>query len=90
MKKKKTAKKATKAVTWRDKLDSAWGWVSDKSSRLWSKLMNSAFDEEFPLAFGLVLTGGAILAGCLAPWTVIALLAVVVGGAKLYHLFKWH
>ena len=90
MKKKKTVKKATKAVTWREKLHGAWGRVSDKSQRLWTKLMDSAFDEEFPLAFGLVLTGGAILAGCLAPWTVIALLAVVVGGAKLYRLFKWH
>ena len=67
MKKKKTKKAAKKAATWRDKLHSAWSWVSEKAHRLWDKLMGSAFDEEFPLAMGLVLTGGAILAGCLAP-----------------------
>ena len=85
----KKAKKAVKKLTWRDKLSNVWGWVSDKSRRLWNKLMGSAFDEEFPLALGLVLTGGAILAGCLNPWTVIGLLGVVVGGHKLYHIFKF-
>ena len=90
MKTRKKAKKAAKLATWKDKLNDVWGWISEKSHRLWDKLMGSAFAEEIPLALGLVLTGGAILAGCLAPWTVIALLAIVVGGAKLYRLFKWH
>ena len=89
-KRKKTPKKLVKKATWHDKLSGAWGWLKEKSLRLWNKLMSSAFDEEFPLALGLVLTGGAILVGCLNPWTVIALLAIVVGGVRLYHLFKWH
>ena len=89
---KKTRKKAKKAVktTWKDKLIDVWGWISDKSHRLWDKIMGSAYDEEFPLAFGLVLTGGAILAGCLDPWKLIGLLGVVLGGVKLYRLLKWH
>ena len=86
----KRTKKSKKNATWSDKLTGAWEWLRDRSLRLWDKLMGSAFDEEFPLALGLVLTGGAILIGCLNPWTVIALLAVAVGGAKLYHIFKWH
>ena len=86
----KRAKKAAKAVTWQDKLNNCWSWVRAKSSRLWDKMMGSAFDEEFPLALGLVLTGGAILAGCLDPWKLIGLLGVIIGGVKLYRLFRWH
>ena len=52
--------------------------------------MGTAFDEEFPLALGLVLTGGAILVGCLDPWTVVGVLGVALGAHKLYHIFKWH
>ena len=88
MKKTKKTKKVVKKATWRDKLNNAWKWSLGKASHLWNKLMGSAFDEEFPLALGLVLTGGAILAGCLDPWAVISLLAVVVGGVKLYRLFN--
>ena len=89
---KKTRKKAKKVAkaTWKDKLNDCWSWISEKSRRLWDKLMGSAFDEEFPLALGLVLTGGAILVGCLDPWKLIGLLGVVLGGVKLYRLFKWH
>ena len=85
----KTAKKAVK-TTWKDKLNNVWGWISNKTHKLWNKVMGSAYDEEFPLAFGLVLTGGAILAGCLDPWKLIGLLGVVLGGVKLYRLLKWH
>ena len=89
---KKTRKKAKKPVkcTWKDKLNSVWNWISDKGRRMWDKFMGSAFDEEFPLAFGLVLTGGAILAGCLDPWKLIGLFGVVLGSVQLYRLFKWH
>ena len=89
---KKTRKKAKKAVktTWKDKLNNMWSWISDTAHKLWSKVMGSAYDEEFPLAFGLVLTGGAILAGCLDPWKLIGLLGVILGGVKLYRLLKWH
>lgn len=86
----KKAKKVVKKLTWRNKLNNVWSWISDRSSRLWHRLMSSAFDEEFPLALGLMLTGGAILAGCLDPWKLIGLLGVVLGGVKLYRLFKWH
>ena len=85
----KKAKKAKKQITWRNKLKNCWVWTKDKSVHLWDKLMGTAFDYEFPLAFGMVLTGGAILAGCLNPWTVIGLLGVLVGGHKLYHIFKF-
>tara|TARA_Y100000593_G_C4080322_1_gene223534 strand:- start:51 stop:323 length:273 start_codon:yes stop_codon:yes gene_type:complete len=89
---KKTRKRAKKVakVTWKDKLNDAGSWLSNKSRRAWDKIMGSAFDEEFPLAFGLMLTGGAILAGCLDPWKLIGLLGVVLGGVKLYRLLKWH
>jgi hypothetical protein len=85
----KSAKKPVKQATWGDKLDEAWGWTKDLSSTLWTKLMGTAFDDEFPLGLGLVLTGGAILVGCLDPWTVIGILGVVLGAHKLYHIFKW-
>ena len=85
----KNAKKAKKA-TWGDKMNNALSWVSTKSRRLWDKLMGSAFDDEFPLALGLVLTGGAIIVGCLDPWLVIGILGVAIGSYKLYHIFKWH
>tara|TARA_B100000676_G_C17423074_1_gene505534 strand:+ start:48 stop:323 length:276 start_codon:yes stop_codon:yes gene_type:complete len=85
----KSAKKPVKQATWGDKLNEAWGWTKDLSSTLWTKLMGTAFDDEFPLGLGLVLTGGAILVGCLDPWTVIGILGVVLGAHKLYHIFKW-
>ena len=85
----KSAKKPVKQATWGDKLNEAWGWTKDLSSTLWTKLMGTAFDDEFPLGLGLVLTGGAILIGCLDPWTVIGILGVVLGAHKLYHIFKW-
>ena len=85
----KSAKKPVKQATWGDKLDEAWSWTKDLSSTLWAKLMGTAFDDEFPLGLGLVLTGGAILVGCLDPWTVIGILGVVLGAHKLYHIFKW-
>jgi hypothetical protein len=86
----KKAKKSVKRATWGDTVDSCWSWLKDKGSHTWAKLMGTAFDDEFPLALGLVLTGGAILVGGLNPWTVIGLLGVVVGGHKLYHILKWH
>ena len=85
----KSAKKPVKQGAWGDKLNEAWGWTKDLSSTLWTKLMGTAFDDEFPLGLGLVLTGGAILIGCLDPWTVIGILGVVLGAHKLYHIFKW-
>ena len=51
----KSAKKPVKQATWGDKLDEAWGWTKDLSSTLWTKLMGTAFDDEFPLGLGLVL-----------------------------------
>ena len=86
----KKVKKPAKKATWGSKIDGIWSWVKNASSRSWDKLMGSAFDDEFPLALGLVLTGGAILVGCLDPWLVIGILGVVVGGHKLYHILKWH
>jgi hypothetical protein len=86
----KKARKSSKRATWQDKFNDCWGWLKSKSALMWKKLMGTTFDEEFPLALGLALTGGAILAGCLDPWTVIGILGVVVGGHKLYHIFKWH
>jgi hypothetical protein len=89
-KRRKSAKKPVKQVTWGEKLNRAWDWTKDLASALWTKLMGTAFDEEFPLALGLVLTGGAILVGCLDPWTVVGVLGVALGAHKLYHIFKWH
>ncbi len=86
----KRAKKPVKKATWGDKLNSGWSWVKNAVSHMWNRLMSTAFDDEFPLALGLVLTGGAIMAGCLDPWLLIGALGVVVGGHKLYHIFKWH
>jgi hypothetical protein len=88
--KRKSAKKPVVKSTWGDKLNEAWGWGKDLSSNLWNKFIGTAFDEEFPLALGLVLTGGAILIGCLDPWTVIGILGVAIGSHRLYHIFKWH
>ena len=85
----KSAKKPVKQATWGDKLGDAWGWTKNIASNLWTKLMGTAFDDEFPIGLGLVLTGGAILVGCLDPWTVIGILGVVLGAHKLYHIFKW-
>ena len=89
-KRRKSAKKPVKHATWGEKLNDLWGWTKDLGSTLWTKLMGTAFDEEFPLALGLVLTGGAILVGCLDPWTVVGVLGVALGAHKLYHIFKWH
>jgi len=86
----KNAKKPVKKATWGDKLNQSWGWLKDLGSKLWNKFLGTAFDDEFPLALGLVLTGGAIMAGCLDPWLLIGALGVVVGGHKLYHILKWH
>ena len=88
-KRRKSAKKPVKRATWGNKLNDAWGWMKNLSSSLWTKLMGTAFDDELPLGLGLVLTGGAILVGCLDPWTVIGILGVVLGAHKLYHIFKW-
>ena len=86
----KKAKKPAKKTTWGDKLDQSWSWTKGVSSRMWNKLMGTAVDDEFPLALGLMLTGGAIMVGCLDPWLLIGALGVLVGGHKLYHILKWH
>ena len=86
----KRAKKPAKKITWGDKLSESWVALKDFGSRMWDKFLGLAFDEEFPLALGLMLTGGAIMAGCLDPWLLIGALGVVVGGHKLYHMLKWH
>ena len=90
MKKRRKKTKATEVYTWHDKLNDLWVWAKDKAEWAWNKFLGTAFDEELPLALGLILTGGAILAGCLDPWKLIGLLGVVLGGVKLYRLFKWH
>jgi len=88
--KRKSVKKPVSKSTWGDKLNDIWDWTKDLTSNLWTKLMGTAFDEEFPLALGLVLTGGAILVGCLDPWTVIGILGVAIGSHRLYHILEWH
>lgn len=84
------AKKPAKQATWGDKFNDLMAWCGNTASHTWSRFKDTAFDEEFPLALGMILTGGGILVGCLNPWTLIGILGVLVGGHKLYQILKWY